>query len=505
MLNLKKWLTFIPTKLQDKAKMNVNIFTNTCKKYKNVTRAVICATTLFASAYIYAPIVQAESFSMLSIEKVYHVYIDGERIGLVDDSDLIEQVISEKIKEYEKEYKNLNLVADDTLQLIEELVFISNANNGQTLEKLKDQLEIKAEAYSLEIDGEEVSYVASLDDFEKVVEKLYLQYISKEELETVLNAKENDLEISEPKAGESVIVDVSLTKDIETRKVITDLESVLSVKDTVKHINLGTLEEEKYVVEQGDVLGKIAVDHGLSTVELLELNPSITEDTLLQIGDELNVTVYEPIVKVVIEEAIKAKEEIPFQTETKEDSNMFKGDTKIEQEGQKGERVVSYSVVRENGKTVKREILEEVVTKEPVDRVVVKGTKVVPSRGSGTLAWPAVGGYISSYQGTRWGRFHRGIDIARPTNFNILAADNGTVTFAGWDGGYGNKIIIDHNNGIQTLYAHLASMDVSVGDTVAQGSKIGTMGETGNTTGVHLHFEVYQNGQLKNPMDFLNR
>ncbi|MCD8503103.1 MAG: M23 family metallopeptidase [Bacillaceae bacterium] len=292
-------------------------------------------------------------------------------------------------------------------------------------------------------------------------------------------------------------------KRSKLKKVVTDLENILSVENTVKQINLGTLEEDKYIVEQGDVLGSIALDHGISTKELLELNPSINEDTLIRIGDELNVTVYEPVVKVVIEEAIKTKEEIPFQTETKEDSNMFKGDTKVEQQGQIGERVVHYSVVRENGRTVKRQIVEEVVTKEPVNRVIVKGTKVVPSRGTGTLAWPAVGGYISSYQGTRWGRFHRGIDIARPTNLNILAADNGTVTFAGWDGGYGNKIIVDHNNGVRTLYAHLASMDVKVGDTVAQGSKIGTMGETGNTTGVHLHFEVYQNGQLKNPMDFL--
>lgn len=503
MLNLKKWFTSLPTKLQDKTKVNIDLFLNTCKKLKPITFAGICATTLFASAYINIPTVQAQSASLINIEKVYHVYIGEERIGLVDDKELIEQVISKKINEFQEEYEGIRFVADETLHLIEELVFVSNANNRHTLEKLKDQLVIKAEAYALEVEGVEISYVASLSEYEKVIEELYLQYIAKEDLAFILNAKENEVEIEEPEVGESIITNVSFSKEIEAKKVVTDLENILSVENTVKQINLGTLEEDKYIVEQGDVLGSIALDHGISTKELLELNPSINEDTLIRIGDELNVTVYEPVVKVVIEEAIKTKEEIPFQTETKEDSNMFKGDTKVEQQGQIGERVVHYSVVRENGRTVKRQIVEEVVTKEPVNRVIVKGTKVVPSRGTGTLAWPAVGGYISSYQGTRWGRFHRGIDIARPTNLNILAADNGTVTFAGWDGGYGNKIIVDHNNGVRTLYAHLASMDVKVGDTVAQGSKIGTMGETGNTTGVHLHFEVYQNGQLKNPMDFL--
>ena len=119
------------------------------------------------------------------------------------------------------------------------------------------------------------------------------------------------------------------------------------------------------------------------------------------------------------------------------------------------------------------------------------------------MAWPTVGGYISSHQGYRWGRFHKGIDIARPSNRTIKAADNGTVTFAGWDGAYGNKVVINHNNGMRTVYAHLASINVSVGQTVEKGRKIGVMGSTGNSTGVHLHFEVYKNGSLKNPLNYL--
>jgi murein DD-endopeptidase MepM/ murein hydrolase activator NlpD len=143
------------------------------------------------------------------------------------------------------------------------------------------------------------------------------------------------------------------------------------------------------------------------------------------------------------------------------------------------------------------------VLTEPVPHIVVKGTKEIPSRGTGNLAWPTVGGYISSEQGQRWGRFHKGIDIARPSNRTIKAADNGKVVSAGYDGGYGNKIVIDHQNGLRTVYAHLDSIGVSVGQTVSQGSAIGVMGSTGNSTGVHLHFEVYKNGALQNPSNYL--
>src|SRR5690606_16201484 len=169
-----------------------------------------------------------------------------------------------------------------------------------------------------------------------------------------------------------------------------------------------------------------------------------------------------------------------------------------------GKKVVQYAIEIRNGNVVKRDVLEEEVTKEPVNKVIVKGTKVVPSRGTGNLAWPTVGGYISSNVGYRWGSYHKGIDIARPSNRSILAADNGTVVSAGYSGGFGNKIEINHNNGMKTIYAHLSSINVSVGQTVQRGQQIGIMGSTGNSTGVHLHFEVYKNGALQNPLNYLN-
>ncbi|MEW8987456.1 MAG: peptidoglycan DD-metalloendopeptidase family protein, partial [Bacillus sp. (in: firmicutes)] len=152
---------------------------------------------------------------------------------------------------------------------------------------------------------------------------------------------------------------------------------------------------------------------------------------------------------------------------------------------------------------VSKQEISSNITKQPVNEVIVKGTKVIPSRGDGSLTWPTVGGYISSPMGYRGGKMHKGIDIARPSNLTIKAADNGRVVSAGWDGAYGNKITIDHGNGMRTVYAHLSSISVGSGQTVAKGQAIGVMGSTGDSTGVHLHFEVYKGGSLQNPVSYL--
>ncbi len=151
------------------------------------------------------------------------------------------------------------------------------------------------------------------------------------------------------------------------------------------------------------------------------------------------------------------------------------------------------------------EMFTHLSSKEEAEEVsrIVKGIKQTPSRGTGSFIWPADGGYISSEQGPSFGKMHKGIDIAQPTTKTIHAADHGTVVEAGVSGGYGNKIRINHNNGYETIYAHLELVDVKIGDTVKSGSKIGIMGSTGHSTGTHLHFEILKNGRLVDPLDFI--
>ncbi|MGH3041971.1 MAG: murein hydrolase activator EnvC family protein [Gaiellaceae bacterium] len=120
---------------------------------------------------------------------------------------------------------------------------------------------------------------------------------------------------------------------------------------------------------------------------------------------------------------------------------------------------------------------------------------------SSGLIWP-VNGVVTSGFGWRWGRMHEGIDIGAPSGTSIRAAAGGTVIFAGWMGGYGNLTIIDHGNGLATAYGHQSAIYVG-GGSVSQGTVIGAVGSTGNSTGPHLHFEVRVNGSPVDPMGYL--
>ncbi|HEX2084528.1 MAG TPA: peptidoglycan DD-metalloendopeptidase family protein [Solirubrobacteraceae bacterium] len=122
--------------------------------------------------------------------------------------------------------------------------------------------------------------------------------------------------------------------------------------------------------------------------------------------------------------------------------------------------------------------------------------------GSGVLIWPVNGAFTSPF-GMRWGRLHAGIDIAAPTGTGIRAADSGRVALVGWVGGYGNYTCIQHGRAMSTCYAHQSSQSVSVGQSVSKGQVIGAVGNTGNSTGPHLHFEVRINGSPVDPMGYL--
>ncbi|MDH3706184.1 MAG: peptidoglycan DD-metalloendopeptidase family protein, partial [Acidimicrobiia bacterium] len=118
------------------------------------------------------------------------------------------------------------------------------------------------------------------------------------------------------------------------------------------------------------------------------------------------------------------------------------------------------------------------------------------------LSWPA-GGVVTSGFGPRWGRMHQGIDIAAASGTPVYAAAGGVVIQAGFNGGYGNAVVIDHGSGLSTVYAHHSSLTVSAGQSVGRGTQVGLMGSTGNSTGPHVHFEVRINGVAYNPMSYL--
>jgi len=122
-----------------------------------------------------------------------------------------------------------------------------------------------------------------------------------------------------------------------------------------------------------------------------------------------------------------------------------------------------------------------------------------------SLIKPIASGYtITSRYGERWGRAHTGLDVAAPTGTTICAAAGGTVsTVQSLSGSYGNYLVINHGNGVQTLYAHCSAIYVSEGESVSQGQAIAAVGSTGNSTGPHLHLEIRVNGTTLNPQNYL--
>lgn len=485
------------TKVKDSFKgFTKSVFSRHEGRFIKAAAAALLVTTLtynFAFAKEETP----------TFDQIYHVYLGNEYMGAVDSQAKVDELVETKEQEASTQYNDLTVDAGSNIKVIPELVYKVNVDTEETLSKLDESLVILADAYQISVNGETVAYLKDANDYETVLNQIKLQYVSQEQLDE-LNARQlSNTELPPLTLNQTRILDISIQQEITGENTKVTPTEILSVEQAVELLTSGALEQVSYTVQKGDVLGSIASKHGLKTAELLAINPGLNENTLLKIGQTLNVTALKPLVSVQVTYEALIEESIPFETITKDDATILKGETKVVQEGAQGLKDTHYNTTYVNGQLIQQVSVGETVKKPATDKVIHKGTKVIPSRGTGKFSWPTNGGYISSKMGSRWGSYHRGIDIARPSNYTIKAADNGTVTFVGWDGTYGRKIVINHNNGYQTVYAHLSSFNVKVGQVVQTGANIGQMGSTGRSTGIHLHFEVLKNGSQVNPLSYL--
>jgi murein DD-endopeptidase MepM/ murein hydrolase activator NlpD len=179
------------------------------------------------------------------------------------------------------------------------------------------------------------------------------------------------------------------------------------------------------------------------------------------------------------------------------------------------DRLAAVEDLKQSALTNSRETREEYLRE--VDSLLAQSAALAEQirgaqRGAGTtgsgqpsaagLIWPCDGVVVSGF-GMRWGRMHEGIDIGCAFGTPNRAAAAGTVIHAGWLGGYGNLVVVDHGNGLSTAYAHASAILVSVGQSVSQGQTVSLVGSTGNSSGPHLHFEVRVNGVAVDPLLYL--
>ncbi len=291
-------------------------------------------------------------------------------------------------------------------------------------------------------------------------------------------------------------------EDVQLADALTQKGKIVSVARALDLVKNGFQTIAPYQVKEGDNLWDLAASAGLSVENVLAMNPDLNSEELKP-GDSIKLTKTENLINVETVYNKVAIENIDYKVVDKQDSSLLKGQVKVARQGKEGKKEVTYKIVQKNGTEVARKQIAEAVIAEPENKVIARGTRnLLASRGGGRLMRP-VSGPISSDFGRRGGRPHEGIDISGQVGTGIVAAEAGTVIRAGWYSGYGKCIDISHGSGVITRYGHLYSIDVSKGQVVSRGEFIGELGNTGYSSGPHLHFEVRVNGEAYNPLNFI--
>lgn len=254
-----------------------------------------------------------------------------------------------------------------------------------------------------------------------------------------------------------------------------------------------------YEVQPGDVIGAIAQKFGISVNSILWAN-NLSFRSYIRPGDKLRILPTDGIVYKVVRGDTIQKIARLYQANAEQIANF--NNLAVSGKG----LTVGQELIIPNGKQIVNNVVK--ATSKPIIKSSILGGIVAPipsiSAPAGTsFLWPTAAGIITQYYGWR----HTGLDIAGKLGITNYATKSGTVikSQCGYNGGYGCYIIIDHGNGIQSLYGHNSRLLVSVGEYVDQGQAIGLLGNTGRSTGPHLHFEIRVNGKRVNPLQYIRR
>lgn len=484
---------------------------------------------------------------------LFHVFLNGSDMGHASDMDVVQELLSDARRELGRESGDVVYVDADLTYEASSVVFGRVDSDNDIKERMMENLKacskrVLVHAYTMRIGDYSVN-LGSLDDIKEVLQaalELYdldnsyaVQVISDPERElsslTVAVVKtevaqEEDMEEPVRNAGfasfmeeameeteivstaldfddyEYGILSMAFDDDIEIVEGYLTENQIASVSDAVKKIV--NLEEKKtiYEVQTGDTLSEIALKTSIPMDKIVELNENLeNENSMIRAGDELVVTTTEP--PITIERMTQEYIEEIYDAEIQyvENDNWYTTEQVTLQQPSAGRRNIVAQLTYANDKEIGREIIKEEVLLEAVPKIVERGTKIPP-----TYIKPLSGGRMSSGFGRRnaptrgASTNHQGVDWATPVGTAIYASSGGVVTRAGWGSGYGYCVYIRHPDGKETRYGHLSKVLVSSGQSVKQGQKIALSGNTGRSTGPHLHFEIRINGVAVNPLKYLN-
>ncbi len=446
--------------------------------------------------------IAAPILAVIALVFTIHFWMNQE-FGLVLDlgGEQIATVESEQTLERAADMVNQRLVSD-AVEARDAVAFspsyrlsIVDKNHYATATSLCDKMIEKSggiieEATGLYINGELMGAIKSNADLSYLLEGI----------------------LSDAKGGDPT-AKASFVENVESVSGLYPAEKILSTSE-VKELLQGSPEQiGSYTIEEGDTLEGIAEKFQVS-LEVLDTSLGGVSIEQLAVGDQILLMQQNPLltVKIVKEETYEST--IPFTTVTVNDDTQTTDYSSVTQEGADGKEQCVDEVTYIDGVEVSRETVSRTTIQEPVDKVIAVGTQkkeepvIQEGVATGTMTWPVPYTHrvVSTYQ-MRWGKMHNGIDISSSgiRGQSIVAADGGTVTYVKYHNyGYGYHLMIDHGNGMSTLYAHCNTILVSPGQKVAKGQVIATVGTTGDSTGNHLHFEVYRNGSRVDPLSYVN-
>lgn len=489
----------------------------------------------------------------------YAVYLNGEMVGTVDDPAVAETILQEVRREIALETTDLVFAdVEMSVENIDEkgLLFVSGVDNPEVVrdhmrtvvsacvkETMKRSYVVKVDDYMANLNTiEEVQALlqAAVNQFDtngefvvelvqdnerefSVLEANIVKRPAQEEaavisrdtvffnsgIQSAMDKMFENVEAAGEKSFEDYelgIQNMEFTESVEIIEAYLDTSQLTPLDVAIAEV---VKEQEKpgiYEVVAGDTMTEIAIKVNIPMDKIWEMNkdtmPSL--NSTLHIGQELIITIPEPELSVEWEEQVYYEEVYEADVIYIDNNNWYTTQTKIHQQPSSGFRKVVALVSHSNKMETNREIIKEEVVKEAVPKIVERGTKVPP-----TYIRPIVGGRTTSSFGKRTAptagasTYHKGVDWAIPTGTKVMASSGGTVTKAGWASAGGYVVYIKHPDGRETRYKHLSKVLVKVGQKVKQGETIARSGNTGVSTGPHLHFEMIINGTHVNPVKYV--
>ena len=458
----------------------------------------------------------------------YKVYIDGKDIGLINDKEELNKYINEKQEEIRKKYLVDNVYVPNNIDVVKDLTYSNEIEKVSDIyDKIQENNPFTIEGYEITIDRtnseeyvnddnvesvDKITKIYSLrkEDFEEAIKNALLSFVTLEDYEAFVNGTQTPI-----RETGSIIENIYIDDDIKivkthvsvNNKIFMDSDSIANYLVFGNSNNITT-----YTVNDSDTIDSIANSNHMSLNELIIANKDIRDkNTLLYAGQKLNVGLISPLFTVIVEKEVVEDQTIKYDVETKYDNSLYQGYYYIEQNGSNGQNRVTNKIKYINGEMSVVYPVSSIVLKPKINMIEVKGGRRPPI-GDGNWRYPIIFRGISSRYQWRWGKMHTGIDLIAAVGTPVYATRAGTIYAIGYEsGGRGQYVQIAHDNGYYSQYEHLEYDSpyrwVSMGQHVEAGQVIANSGNTGYSTGPHLHFEIWDGppyvGNHFNPCNFI--